>query len=314
MTVIKECQVSCSCKSELVSQSLEYDDMEEQDEPPKKIMITLDHQPAISFLMLFPPQEDSTEGETDESKWTQSLNSSKLMIENFQTSYESESQDYGQPGFFESLWLQRDRAIEKFKSLLQEWQDPVIGDYVAVIIGEELKKYGQVIEKNEKGCYNVYLGEDKPLLSLKENRLVPLSHLTDRIDHFKNNLGQLLDSKDLDTLPPITRPHIYRPEVESKRKQRAKFPNRVVEKPSRCKSEVLVALNKGLVVEGIIHDICTLSILRKKQERDLEPEYSGTLYSVVYTNPDTGQEQLGYFTIYRIRMKSDLLDEESDEI
>lgn len=307
MAGIKEFKISCKSESEFISQSVCDQDEETS---PKTVMISLDES-NMSFFMIRPPEKDIIEDETSY------VGSTSLDLSEASGAVQSNTLESIMST--ESLLLDKkdndiERAIEKFKSLLTEWKEPEIGDYVAVIIGEEFKRYGKVTEKNDNGYYSIDQGrQDKSLLCVKESRLVPLSDAVNSAAYINNNLGQLLDNKDLNTLPPIVRPHLYKHGIESKHEQRKKFANRVVEKPEQKESSVLVALNKDVVVEGIVKDIkFALSVLKKEQVEQ-EPDYTGSVYTIAYINPVTNKEERGHFTIYRIRMKSDLLDEESYE-
>lgn len=313
MAGIKQCQVSCSGKSELVSRSLVYD---EDGEPSKRIEIPLDGSP-MSFLMVRPPKDDSLKDKASDASVLSSC-SSELAKQETQTS--KESADMPSCDLFLSRKEEQEitqRAIENFKSLLSEWEDPAVGDYVAVIIKEDFKQYGKVTAKTGEGYYLVDTAKkDKSLLLLKENRLVPLPNIADRLTYFRANLGQFLNDCDLVTLPAITRPYIYsRKKHGHKAKVKQKFPRRVVEKPKNINigKPVLVALNKALVVEGRLESKWQLGFFCEEPTKQAcEPDYSGSLYGVAYTNPATCKEEIGYFTIYRVRMKEDLLDEKFD--
>jgi hypothetical protein len=313
MAGIKEFKISCKSESEFISQSLACDQDEET--PSKTVMISLDES-NMSFCMIRPNEKDTIEEETpDVSEGSTSLDLSEASDDTQTSSALENIMSTGLLSLLDKKDTDIERAIEKFKSLLSEWKEPGVGDYVAVIIGEEFKRYGKVIEKNDEGYYTIDQGrKDQSLLYLKEHRLVLLSDAVNSIAYINNNLGQLLDNNDLAKLPAIVRPHVYKHGIESKQEQRKKFANRVVEKTERRGSSVLVALNKNIVVEGIVQDIkFALNVLKKEQVQH-EPDYTGSIYSIVYTNPVTNEEELGHFTIYRIRMKSDLLNEESYEI
>lgn len=347
---IQKCKILSGSKSELISRSISYDDDDEMmhvtfvgdmslfvpyyTDPSKKPII--DNKPEKEEETDLPMKTEYTQSSSpvEQSHVQQSkrglsarlANVSKDNIKERETSWDNDQSaqfDHGasvaistheSTHYSITVYPRRTvQAINKFKSLLNSWPDPKVGGYVAVLAGEQFKKYGKVVKEVVTGIYEVNIGSrfNKTAVTIDAFQLFPINITPERVTYVENHLGEFLSNDDIQKLPLFARPHIFNPDNECKSEAKSEMIARlsgkvVVEKPTRTGIEVLVALDKNTVIPGWVRDIKEQS---NSLEKDLSiPEYSGNVFTICYEN-QKGEAEFIDRTIYTIRMPCDLYED-----